>query len=313
MSYPAAPSPIDQFMHPRRLALLAVFGILAAACSDTSESGGVDTASVRLPAGMSQPAALTNADRPPPAIPFDTATPRATARAVSSWPHDTAAYTQGLVVDGARLFESTGGYGGSSIRLVERTTGRTLDRTDLPATDFGEGITLLGDRVHSLTWQKGHGRVFRSDSLVAVDSFTYGGEGWGLATDGQRLYLSDGTSRIRVLNPETHAVERTVVITEAGREIPMLNELEWVRGELWANIYQTDWIARIDPATGHVVGWVNVGALLTADAKRDVQRRGGTANGIAFDSARNRVLVTGKLWPALFELEVSALMSRSRR
>jgi glutamine cyclotransferase len=146
--------------------------------------------------------------------------------------------------------------------------------------------------------------VYDAATLAPIDSFTYVGEGWGLATAGRTLYMSDGTSRLRVVDPTGFQQQRTIQIRERDSTVWMLNELELVRGELWANIYETDLIARIDTTTGHIVGWIDVGKLLTAKEREDVTRRGGVANGIAYDSASNRVFVTGKLWPRLFEIDV---------
>lgn len=261
-----------------------------------------------LPLGMQQPK-TTNANAVPPAIPFDSATPRATARASASWPHDTGAYTQGLLVAGGRLLEGTGLEGRSELREVDRRSGRVRHRSVLDPSVFGEGIATLDNRLYQLTWQGGRGFTYDVGSLALVDSFTFAGEGWGLTGDGRRLYLSDGTSHIRVMSPRTMQVERTFEVREAGRAVWMLNELEWINGELWANIYQTSWIARIDPATGDVLGWVDVSRLLTPAEQTDVAARGGTANGIAYDSTTNRVLLTGKRWPRLFEVDLRRLMS----
>lgn len=285
----------------RALLALLPAALVLGACG--SESGDGSEGPPALPPGMLAPAPGTNADARPPAVPFSPATPRVAARAARSWPHDTAAYTQGLVVWNARLLESTGREGHSDLREVERTTGRVLRRTPLAATEFAEGVTVLGGRAYQLTWLAGRGHVYDAATLAPVDSFSYEGEGWGLASDGARLYLSDGTSRIRVVDPDGFRVERTIQVTEAGTPVYMLNELEWVRGELWANVYQTSFIARIEPATGVVRGWVELGGLLTSDERARVATREGVANGIAFDSARGRVLVTGKYWPRLIELE----------
>lgn len=283
------------------LAALALAALLAGGCR--AESGGDAEGPPALPPGMLAPARGTNADARPPAVPFSAATPRIAARAARSFPHDTAAYTQGLVVWNGRLLESTGREGFSDIRELDRATGRVVRRTALGVAEFAEGIAVLGGRAYQLTWLAGRGHVYDAATLAPVDSFSYEGEGWGLATDGERLYLSDGSSRIRVVSPAGFRVERTIQVTEAGNPVHMLNELEWVAGELWANIYLTELVARIDPATGAVRGWVDLGALLTGAERERVVQQEGTANGIAFDSARGRVLVTGKYWPRLFELE----------
>lgn len=291
-------------------ALAIVVALSLAAC------GGNDSDSVgqppALPPGM-QTLSQTQADARPPAIPFDTATPRVAPRVNRSFPHDTSAYTQGLATYRGRLLESTGLLTKSEVREVDVPTGRVRRRVALPANEFGEGITAVGDRLYQLTWRGGRGHVYDPATLTPIDSFAYTGEGWGLATDGRLLYMSDGTSRIRVVDPTGFRELRTIQVRERDSTVWMLNELEWVRGELWANVYQTDLIARIDPTTGRVVGWIDVGSLLTTAQRQDVARRGGVANGIAFDSVRNRLFVTGKLWPRLFEIDVaSATRSPSR-
>jgi glutaminyl-peptide cyclotransferase len=283
-------------------------GIVAALCLAAC-SGDADDSANRppaLPPGM-QPPRRTNADARPPAVPFDTSTPRVSAHVIRSWPHDTAAYTQGLAIYRRHLLESTGRLEQSDVREVDITTGAVRRKMPLPATEFGEGIAVVGNRLYQLTWQGGRGHVYNANTLTPIDSFSYAGEGWGLATDGRMLYLSDGTSRIRVLDPNGFHELRTIQVREADSTVWMLNELEWVRGELWANVYQTDFIARIDPATGRVTGWIYVGNLLTAAQRQDVTRHGGVANGIAFDSVRNRLFLTGKLWQRLFEVDVPSI------
>ena len=245
----------------------------------------------------------TNADAEPPNIPFSPGTPRQLAHAMRRWPHDTMAYTQGLLVHDGRLLESTGIEGRSDVREVDQHTGRVLRRTELAGNEFGEGIAVLGERLYQLTWKSGRGRVYDARTLALIDSFSYEGEGWGLASDGTSLYLSDGTSSIRVIDPATFRVSRTIKVTEAGKPVYLLNELEWIRGELWANVYQTDFVARIDPASGRVIGWIDLAKLLSSEERGDVGARGGVANGIAYDSASDAVLVTGKYWPFLVKLD----------
>jgi glutaminyl-peptide cyclotransferase len=292
----------------------AATAILAALCLAACGGNDSDSSAAQTPAlppGM-QTVAQTQADARPPAIPFDTATPRVSPRVIHSSPHDTAAYTQGLAIYRGQLLESTGLLGRSEVRDVDVATGSVRRRVALPANEFGEGITAVGDRLYQLTWRGGRGHVYNPSTLTPIDSFTYTGEGWGLTTDGRVLYMSDGTSRIRVVDPAGFHELRTIQVRERDSTVWMLNELEWVRGELWANVYETDLIARIDPTTGRVVGWVDLGNLLSAAEKQDVTTRGGVANGIAFDSVRNRVFVTGKLWPRLFEIDLGS-DSRSSR
>jgi glutamine cyclotransferase len=278
------------------LALLAA----AVACNGDDDA---NREPIPAPPGMELPPS-TNADATPPAIPFDRNTPVLTARALQRWPHDTGAYTQGLLVHEGRLLESTGLEGRSTAREVALESGAVRRSVALPPTQFGEGMAAIGPRVWQLTWKDKVGYVRDARTLAVVDTVRYEGEGWGLATDGAVLYLSDGSSRIRVMAPDAFTVQRTIQVTEAGQPVHMLNELEWVRGELWANVYMTDYIARIDPATGRVVGWVWTGALLTTDERAAVKARGGVPNGIAYDPARERVLVTGKLWPAIFAIDL---------
>jgi glutamine cyclotransferase len=276
-----------------------------AACGGNDSDNSADQAPA-LPPGM-QTLSQTQADARPPAIPFDTATPRVSPRVIRSWPHDTAAYTQGLAIYRGRLLESTGLLAKSDVREVDLATGSVRRGVALPATEFGEGITVVGDRLYQLTWRGGRGHVYDPATLTPIDSFAYTGEGWGLATDGHTLYMSDGTSRIRVVDPNGFRELRTIQVRERDSTVWMLNELEWVRGELWANVYQTDLIARIDPTSGRVVGWIDVGHLLSTAERQGVARRGGVANGIAFDSVRNRLFVTGKLWPRLFEIDFAGV------
>lgn len=280
--------------------------ILAALCLAACDGNDTDSSTDRpppLPPGMLT-LPQTRADARPPAIPFDTTTPRVSPHVIRSWPHDTAAYTQGLAIYRGRLLESTGLLGKSEVREVDVATGSVRRRVALPTTDFGEGIAAVSDRLYQLTWRGGRGHVYDPATLTPIDSFAYTGEGWGLATDGRILYMSDGTSRIRVVDPTEFRELRTIQVRERDSTVWMLNELEWVRGELWANVYETDLIARIDPTTGRVVGWIDVGNLLTSAQRQDVAKRGGVANGIAFDSVRNRLFVTGKRWPRLFEIDL---------
>lgn len=273
----------------------ALLVALATACGGDAPENGTPP----LPPGMRAPA-TTNADGAPPAVPFSPATPVVTPRVLRDVPHDSAAYTQGLLLHGGRLFEGTGLEGQSDVREVDPRTGATLRRVPTPGGAFGEGIAVVGGKLFQLTWKDGFGHVYDPATLRSLGTVRYDGEGWGLTTDGTLLYLSDGTPRVRVIAPEGFTVQRSFEVTEGGRPVRWLNELEWVDGELWANIYQTDLVARIDPATGAVTGWVNLSALLSATERAAVAARGGTANGIAYDPARKELHLTGKLWPRRF-------------
>jgi glutaminyl-peptide cyclotransferase len=283
-----------------RVAVTALTAFALHACGDSRGTERADS-TVILP-GLAQQQ-RSNADANPPAIPFSPRTPMWVATAARRWPHDTMAYTQGLLVHGGRLLESTGQEGRSDVREVDRATGRVLRRTRLEGDEFGEGIAAIGDRLYQLTWKSGQGLVYDARTLAPIDSFTYQGEGWGLASDGTLLYLSDGTSRIRVIDPAGFRPQRTIQVSEAGTNVYMLNELEWVRGELWANVYETTLVARIDPATGRVVGWIDLMKLLPEAQLDRLKDRGGVANGIAYDRATGGVLVTGKYWPYVFQLD----------
>jgi glutamine cyclotransferase len=286
----------------RAVAALLAAGVLSASCGsgDAEANGGTRI----LPAFLPQ---RDNADASPPRVPFSPTTPRVVPRVVARLPHDTMAFTQGLLVFGGRLLESTGMEGHSGVREVELATGRVLRRTDLPSAEFGEGIAVLDGRIYQLTWKSHHGLVYDARTLAPVDSFRYDGEGWGLTTDGALLYLSDGTSSIRVIDPDGFRVVRTIRVTEADQPVHMLNELEWVKGELWANVYWTGLIARIDPGSGRIVGWVDLRRLLPEAQSKRLDDRGGVANGIAYDSSAAKLLVTGKYWPFVFQLDVAAL------
>jgi glutamine cyclotransferase len=219
---------------------------------------------------------------------------------VRSYPHDPGAFTQGLqFVDGV-LYEGTGLNGRSSIRRVTLETGNVLKQHNIDAQYFGEGITILGNDLFELTWQSGIAFVYDRNTFVARKSFKYSGEGWGLTHDGTNLIMSDGTEYLRFLDPATFAERRRVRVTGVGQPVKSLNELEWVKGEIFANIWMTDYIARIDPATGRINAYIDLRGLMPAnDPSRDV------LNGIAYDAGSDRLFVTGKLWPRLFEIKLS--------
>jgi len=228
-------------------------------------------------------------------------TPTYVAEVLQSWPHDSEAYTQGLLFDNGKLFESTGVVGKSSIREVDLTSGRVLRKKDLPEPYFGEGIVIMGNDLFEITWTSGEAFVYDVKTFEKKAQFKYEGEGWGLTTDGTSIVMSDGTAAIRFRDPKTFAVTRTITVTDNGSPVPQLNELEWVKDEIWANVYQSDQIARIDPATGRVTGWIDLAGLLPMidrTGKEDV------LNGIAYDAKTDRYFVTGKLWPKVYEIRL---------
>ncbi|MEO7520853.1 MAG: glutaminyl-peptide cyclotransferase [Gemmatimonas sp.] len=227
-------------------------------------------------------------------------TPVYVADVVQEWPHDRGAFTQGLAWHDGRLFESTGQVGQSSIREVELQTGRVIRKRDVPPPYFGEGIVLFGDNLYEITWTHGVAFVYDWRTFAPKAQFKYDGEGWGLTTDGISLIMSDGTATIRFRDPTTFAIKGSLSVKDHGQAVSKLNELEWVKGEIWANVWESDQIARINPKTGEVTGWIDLKGLLP-----DVDRAGvDVLNGIAYDATQDRLFVTGKLWPKLYEIKL---------
>jgi glutaminyl-peptide cyclotransferase len=227
------------------------------------------------------------------------AAPVYTYQVVRTFPHDIHAFTEGLFYEDGLLWESTGLPGHSFVRREELDTGRVLEQHDLPARDFGEGIVRWGPDLYQLTWQQHFGYDYDARTFAVKSTFRYGGEGWSFTKDDHVIYMDDGTPDIRVLEPGSLRELRRIHVTDDGRPIDNLNELEWVKGELYADIWQTDLIARIDPRTGHVVGWIDCAGLLPRSERRpdtDV------LNGIAYDAEHDRLFVTGKNWPHLYQI-----------
>lgn len=229
-------------------------------------------------------------------------TPVASYRVIQHYPHDAEAFTQGLLFHQGYLYESTGLYGQSTLRRVKLKTGEVKQSVSLDATLFGEGLALWQDRLIQLTWLAGVALVYDLHSLNLLHTFTYPGQGWGLTHDDQWLILSDGTATLRFLNPETFEEIRRVQVLDAGVPVTQLNELEYVNGEILANVWHTDHIARIDPQSGQVLGWIDLTGLLPEHLKP--KDREGVLNGIAWDNEGQRLFVTGKLWPKIFEIEL---------
>jgi glutamine cyclotransferase len=220
---------------------------------------------------------------------------------VNTYPHDRDAFTQGLVFENGVLYEGTGLLRHSTLRRVELETGDILQIRELSDQFFGEGITIYGDEIIQLTWQSHIGFVYDKNSFELLQEFSYSTEGWGITHDGTRLIMSDGTSTLHFLDPQTFEEIGHVEVFDANGAVTRLNELEYVQGEIYANVWQTDWVARIAPETGRVVGWIDLGGLLSAE---DLSQPVDVLNGIAYDAQTDRLFVTGKLWPKLFEIEL---------
>lgn len=230
-------------------------------------------------------------------------------KVIHAYPHDTAAFTQGLIYRDGAFYESTGLNGRSSVRKVDVATGKVLQNVPVDSKYFAEGLTDWKNSLLQLTWRDGLGFVYDRATLGFVRTFRYSGEGWGLTHDDKRLILSDGqpAGALRFLDPVTFAETGHLIVKDRGIPVAALNELEYVKGEIYANIWQTDRIARINPSTGDVVGWIDLSGLLKPAERTD---GGAVLNGIAYDAAANRLFVTGKLWPKVFEIR---LVPRSPR
>jgi len=252
--------------------------------------------SLATPACAQQPAPAQNVEAPA----AERAPPVYNYRIVATYPHDPRAYTQGLVFLDGQLYESTGQVGQSTIRRVNIADGRVVQSVSIPADKFGEGIVDWGDQIISITWQGGTGYRWDRASLRRLSEWAYVGEGWGLTRNGSDIIMSDGTPELRFLDPATLAERRRVTVTLQGQPVPNLNELEWIHGEVFANIWQTGFIYRIDPADGRVTGIIDLRPL----AAENTTGTDNVLNGIAYDQAGDRLFVTGKNWSRLYEIDL---------
>lgn len=222
---------------------------------------------------------------------------------VKTFPHDPDAFVQGLVFHDGYFLEGTGLEGRSSLRKVEISTGKVLKKIDIDSKYFGEGITLFKDKIYQITWQTNEAFEYDLETFKRVKSFSYTTEGWGITHDGTKLIMSDGTSTIYFRDPETFKEIGKVVVKDDTGEISLLNELEYIKGEIYANIWGTNTIARIDPKTGKVIGWIDLTGLLKPEDMK-AGHQVDVLNGIAYDEKADRLFVTGKLWPKIYEIKL---------
>ena len=222
---------------------------------------------------------------------------------IATYPHDTQAFTQGLSIIDGQVLESTGQYGRSSLRRADLETGEILQRIALPDDIFGEGSVRLGDEIFVLSWQAQTGFIYDATSFEEVDRFTYPGQGWGLTSDGSELIMSDGTANLRFLDPQSMQLTRELTATLNGRPVRNLNELEWIEGEIWANVWMTNQIVIINPESGEISRVLDLRHAIPAGYEND---REAVLNGIAYDADTGRIFITGKLWPVLHEIALPA-------
>lgn len=251
------------------------------------------------PVATTEPYPVATAVNDTAVLPTDI--PRYTYQIINAYPHDPNAFTQGLVYEDGVFYEGTGLRGQSSLRRVDVTSGEVQQMNSLDDPYFGEGITVWEDRIIQLTWQENTGFVYDKTSFDRLQEFTYPTEGWGITHDGQKLIISDGTATLYFWDPETLTEIDRVDVFDTNGPVVRLNELEYVAGEVWANVWQTSFIARIDPDTGEVVGWIDLTGLLDTAV---ITQQVGVLNGIAYDDATGRLFVTGKLWPQVYEIEL---------
>jgi glutamine cyclotransferase len=281
-----------------RISFLCIV-LLTAAC----QSQPTPTATLTFtPPPTSIPATET-AVATPTEVPETKSSPTTyTYKIINSYPHDPAAFTQGLIYLDGVLYEGTGRYGQSSLREVDLETGNVQTLSAIPEQYFGEGITVFNDKIYQLTWKSQTGFIYDQDSFELLDTFTYPTEGWGLTHDGEQLIMSDGTNNLYFLDPETLEIKNQIsIFNEQDQPIVRLNELEHINGEIYANIWQTNNIVLINPETGEVTGWIDLTGLLSPES---LTQPADVLNGIAYDTENGRLFVTGKLWPTLFEIEL---------
>ncbi|MCE5207061.1 MAG: glutaminyl-peptide cyclotransferase [Chloroflexi bacterium] len=235
--------------------------------------------------------------------PFSTGIAKNMAYQVTNqFPHDSGAFTEGLAIHNNVLYEATGIYGRSSIRKIDLESGRIEKIRYLSDEYFGEGLAIIDEKIIWITWQSNTGFVLDLDSFEVIDSFSYDHEGWGLAYDGSKLFMSDGSDIIHILEPDNFTETGTIHISDNGAPVEMINELEFIEGDLYANIWQTTFIAKIDPVSGNVTGWLDLNALL--EQFETIRHPVDVLNGIAYNNESKQIFITGKYWPKVFEIEI---------
>jgi len=279
-----------------RLYFLIFIISIAAACNGTANKSNV----VNVNASNTTNSNTAKINAPVPVYTYEI---------VKTYAHDAKAFTQGLVFHNGFLYEGTGGTRArgddffSSLRKVELESGKVLQKFDLATDYFGEGITIFNDKIYQLTWREKTAFVYDLNDFKLLKEFRYAGEGWGLTNDATHLFMSDGTHIIRVVNPENFETVRTIVVfDEKGKPLMELNELEYIKGEIWANVWQEGEIVRIDPNSGKLLGRIDLKTL--ADEQMDSSREADVLNGIAYDAAADRIFITGKKWSKLFEIKI---------
>ncbi|HEY0077280.1 MAG TPA: glutaminyl-peptide cyclotransferase [Pyrinomonadaceae bacterium] len=276
-------------------------GLLFLASVSGCETKTADVRAQREQLNSDEISAAPAADSSEASVTSSKEIPTARYEVVNTFPHDKEAFTQGLIYHNGALIESTGQYGASTLRRVDLKTGKILKKTDVSSQYFAEGLTLFRDKIYQLTWTTRKGFIYDPETFELQGEFSFDGEGWGLTHDEENLILSDGTNQIRFLDPATFEIKRTITVMDKGRPLRNLNELEYVRGEIYANIWHSDRLVRIDPRTGNILGWIDLVGLLPKVEQRDEEA---VLNGIAYDAAGDRLFVTGKLWPKLFEIRL---------
>ena len=278
-------------------AVVAVFATILSACSERSEA---PPAPLPTPA-VAEPVSGPGPAQKPPVAAIKPALQ--TYKIVAEYPHQPDAFTQGLYFWKGDLIESTGQYAKSTVRRTAIDSGDIIELRDVPPEFFAEGITRWKDKLILLTWKSGIGFILDIDTFSLHDTFGYVGQGWGLTNNDTHLIQSDGTHILRFLDPETFKITETLNVKMNGRPLQNINELEWIKGEIWANVWRSDIIARIDPETGNVVGVIDLASLFPRNTR--INPDDDVLNGIAFDPDTDRIFVTGKNWPSIFEIEVT--------